>query len=201
MFSKSNSSIFGWCLFYLKVIPLGIWKFQIYIVIVCLNLIICNIFQYVWFTDQYKVFLPIFTKLLQCSVDYRCEVESFDHFLFKKKISFWLLFQILIPNQSSYSLYPCLLQIEGKIVRVNGEPGHGIIKVAEDEKAAMIVTGTRGMGTIRRKLLGSVSEYVIHHSPVPVLVCRQEWNIYTHWKAGPNEWKFIKLRRRLMTSE
>uniref|UniRef100_K1RF62 UspA domain-containing protein n=1 Tax=Magallana gigas TaxID=29159 RepID=K1RF62_MAGGI len=65
-------------------------------------------------------------------------------------------------------------KIEGKIVRVNGEPGHGIIKVAEDEKAAMIVTGTRGMGTIRRKLLGSVSEYVIHHSPVPVLVCRQE---------------------------
>lgn len=101
-------------------------------------------------------------------------MESFDHFLFKKNISFWLLFQTLIPNQSSYSLYPCLLQIEGKIVRVNGEPGHGIIKVAEDEKAAMIVTGTRGMGTIRRKLLGSVSEYVIHHSPVPVLVCRQE---------------------------
>lgn len=65
-------------------------------------------------------------------------------------------------------------KIEGKIVRVNGEPGHGIIKVAEDEKAAMIVTGTRGLGTIRRKLLGSVSEYVIHHSPVPVLVCRQE---------------------------
>uniref|UniRef100_K1QYN7 COBW domain-containing protein 1 n=1 Tax=Magallana gigas TaxID=29159 RepID=K1QYN7_MAGGI len=65
-------------------------------------------------------------------------------------------------------------KIEGKIVRVNGEPGHGIIKVAEDEKAAMIVTGTRGMGTIRRKLLGSVSEYVIHHSPVPVLLVGEE---------------------------
>lgn len=75
-----------------------------------------------------------------------------------------------------------MLQIEGKIVRVNGEPGHGIVKVAEDEKAAMIVTGTRGMGTIRRKLLGSVSEYVIHHSSVPVMVCRQEWNTYTHNK-------------------
>lgn len=65
-------------------------------------------------------------------------------------------------------------QIEGKIVRVNGEPGHGIVKIAEDEKAIMIVTGTRGLGNIRRKLLGSVSEYVLHHSPVPVMICRRK---------------------------
>jgi nucleotide-binding universal stress UspA family protein len=64
--------------------------------------------------------------------------------------------------------------VEGKIVRVNGEPGHSIVKIATDEKAAMIVTGTRGLGKIRRKLLGSVSEYVLHHSPVPVMVCRQK---------------------------
>ncbi|XP_022335189.1 universal stress protein YxiE-like [Crassostrea virginica] len=64
--------------------------------------------------------------------------------------------------------------IEGKIVRVNGEPGHGIVKIAEDEKAIMIVTGTRGLGNIRRKLLGSVSEYVLHHSPVPVMICRRK---------------------------
>lgn len=101
-------------------------------------------------------------------------MESFDHLFFQKKKKYIVLAAFSDINQSSYSIYPCLLQIEGKIVRVNGEPGHGIIKVAEDEKAAMIVTGTRGMGTIRRKLLGSVSEYVIHHSPVPVLVCRQE---------------------------
>ena len=65
-------------------------------------------------------------------------------------------------------------QIEGKIVRVNGEPGHGIVKIAEDENAIMIVTGTRGLGNIRRKLLGSVSEYVLHHSPVPVMICRRK---------------------------
>ncbi|XP_062567943.1 universal stress protein in QAH/OAS sulfhydrylase 3'region-like [Saccostrea cucullata] len=65
-------------------------------------------------------------------------------------------------------------KIEGKIVRVNGEPGPGIVKVAEEEKAAMIITGTRGLGKIRRKLLGSVSEYILHHSPVPVMVCRQK---------------------------
>lgn len=49
-------------------------------------------------------------------------------------------------------------------------PGEYICKVAKDEHAAMIVMGTRGMGTIRRTILGSVSDFVIHHAHCPVLV-------------------------------
>ncbi|KAK3098365.1 hypothetical protein FSP39_018801 [Pinctada imbricata] len=60
----------------------------------------------------------------------------------------------------------------GKIVRVNGKPGEGIIEVAKKENAALIVTGSRGLGTIRRTVLGSVSNYVLHHSHIPVLVFR-----------------------------
>ncbi|XP_063424960.1 universal stress protein YxiE-like [Mytilus trossulus] len=52
------------------------------------------------------------------------------------------------------------------------KPGEGILRVAKEENASMIVTGTRGLGKIRRTLLGSVSDYLVHHSPVPVLVCR-----------------------------
>ncbi|CAH1791996.1 unnamed protein product [Owenia fusiformis] len=48
--------------------------------------------------------------------------------------------------------------------------GEEIIKVAEEEKADMIVMGSRGLGTIRRTILGSVSDYVLHHSKVPVIV-------------------------------
>lgn len=44
--------------------------------------------------------------------------------------------------------------------------------MAKEEHADIIVTGTRGQGKIRRTLLGSVSDYIIHHSHVPVLVCR-----------------------------
>lgn len=59
-----------------------------------------------------------------------------------------------------------------------GEPGEQIVRVAEDEGADFIVTGSRGLGTIRRTLLGSVSDYIVHHSPVPVFVCKAE-NIVT----------------------
>ena len=52
-------------------------------------------------------------------------------------------------------------------------PGEFVVKVAEEEKAAMIVMGTRGMGTIRRTILGSVSDYVVHHAHCPVLIARQ----------------------------
>ena len=41
---------------------------------------------------------------------------------------------------------------------------------AKHEHADIIVMGTRGQDAIRRTFLGSVSDYVIHHSQVPVIV-------------------------------
>lgn len=34
----------------------------------------------------------------------------------------------------------------------------------------MIVMGSRGIGTIRRTFLGSVSDYCVHHAHIPVAV-------------------------------
>jgi nucleotide-binding universal stress UspA family protein len=47
-----------------------------------------------------------------------------------------------------------------------------IVQVAEDIEASLIVMGSRGLGGIRRALIGSVSDSVIRHAHCPVLVVR-----------------------------
>lgn len=50
------------------------------------------------------------------------------------------------------------------------KPGEGIVSCAEKEQADIIVMGTRGLSSLRRTVLGSVSDYVLHHSHKPVAV-------------------------------
>ncbi|XP_060069199.1 universal stress protein in QAH/OAS sulfhydrylase 3'region-like [Ylistrum balloti] len=65
-------------------------------------------------------------------------------------------------------------QLAGSVKSAHASsPGEGIIKAAVENNATLIVTGTRGMGSIRRTFLGSVSDYILHHSPVPVIVCHK----------------------------
>ena len=54
-----------------------------------------------------------------------------------------------------------------------GLAGEKICEVAAEEQSIMIVMGSRGQGLIRRTLLGSVSDYCVHHSHVPVIVVPQ----------------------------
>ncbi|XP_078488723.1 universal stress protein YxiE-like [Ciona intestinalis] len=48
--------------------------------------------------------------------------------------------------------------------------GEAIVKMVDKEHCGAIVTGSRGMGMIKRAILGSVSDYVMHNSKVPVLI-------------------------------
>jgi nucleotide-binding universal stress UspA family protein len=53
-----------------------------------------------------------------------------------------------------------------------GEPGRSIVSAAEAEGVDMVVVGTRALDRAGRFLLGSVSDYVVHHAACPVLVAR-----------------------------
>jgi nucleotide-binding universal stress UspA family protein len=57
------------------------------------------------------------------------------------------------------------------MLMVVGKPaGEVICKVCQDENANLIVMGTRGQGLLRRTLVGSVSDYVVHHAHTPTAV-------------------------------
>jgi nucleotide-binding universal stress UspA family protein len=49
-----------------------------------------------------------------------------------------------------------------------------IVALAEELGAGLIVMGSRGLGGVRRALMGSVSDSVVRHAHCPVLVVRPE---------------------------
>jgi nucleotide-binding universal stress UspA family protein len=55
-----------------------------------------------------------------------------------------------------------------------GRPDEEIVALAEELGAGLIVIGSRGLGGIRRALVGSVSDSVVRHAHCPVLVVRKE---------------------------
>ncbi|XP_031560657.1 uncharacterized protein LOC116296727 isoform X2 [Actinia tenebrosa] len=79
--------------------------------------------------------------------------------------------------------------IEHRLILKDERPDHTIINVANEEKADLIVIGARGLGTLRRTVLGSVSDFVVHHSPVAVTVVPPEaWrHHYPHQHTGSLE--------------
>lgn len=53
-----------------------------------------------------------------------------------------------------------------------GDPAREIIEMAKKESCDLIVIGNRGLNTISRAMLGSVSTKVINHSDISVLVVK-----------------------------
>ncbi len=67
------------------------------------------------------------------------------------------------------------MEVDPSIVErklVEGSSGQMIVHVADEVGADVIVVGSHGKGWFKRVVIGSISEYVLHHSKVPVLVVR-----------------------------
>jgi nucleotide-binding universal stress UspA family protein len=63
--------------------------------------------------------------------------------------------------------------VGGAYFRV-GSPAAEIVAQAEEVGAGLVVLGSRGLGAMRRALMGSVSDSVVKHAPCPGLVVRGE---------------------------
>lgn len=62
--------------------------------------------------------------------------------------------------------------IRNRTLRCIGQPAEAILQTAEEEHVDLIVMGSHGRSGLQRFLLGSVSNQVVSHSPVSVLVAR-----------------------------
>jgi nucleotide-binding universal stress UspA family protein len=85
-----------------------------------------------------------------------------------------------IREQAEMRLEEAVRQVEeagGTVARTHlraGSPDEEILKLCDEQgDFGLIVMGSRGLGPIRRRLMGSVSESVIRHARCPVLVVRQ----------------------------
>eukprot|EP00270_Netrium_digitus_P013321 TRINITY_DN4409_c0_g1_i1.p1 TRINITY_DN4409_c0_g1~~TRINITY_DN4409_c0_g1_i1.p1 ORF type:complete len:222 (+),score=68.00 TRINITY_DN4409_c0_g1_i1:141-806(+) len=58
-----------------------------------------------------------------------------------------------------------------KVVR-DADARERIVSEVETVNADALILGSRGMGPLNRLLLGSVSDYCVHHAPCPVIVVR-----------------------------
>jgi nucleotide-binding universal stress UspA family protein len=59
-------------------------------------------------------------------------------------------------------------------LRVGERRDQAIVHLAEELGAGLIVMGSRGLGGVRRALMGSVSDSVVHHAHCPVMIVRHE---------------------------
>ena len=64
--------------------------------------------------------------------------------------------------------------LEAESIVLKGDPAARIVNFAEEQSVDMIVVGSHGIGGFERLVIGSVSEKVVRHAKIPVLVFREQ---------------------------
>ena len=106
---------------------------------------------------------------LLMTVDYNKNVAAFE----QVSLSGYVPAELKIAAYQFLADLMHVIPIEVKAhTRVEvGNPGETIVDIAEEEESDLIVMGTRGFGTFRSLLVGSVSNYVMQQAHCPVLLC------------------------------
>jgi nucleotide-binding universal stress UspA family protein len=64
--------------------------------------------------------------------------------------------------------------VEVRLVPDDETTGAAIVRVAHEMNADVLVVGSSGKGWVSRLFGGSVSDYVTHHAPCPVMLIRHD---------------------------
>ncbi|KAI8345306.1 hypothetical protein EDC96DRAFT_521731 [Choanephora cucurbitarum] len=65
-------------------------------------------------------------------------------------------------------------KIACKAISMVGDPKLELLRKAKEIKSDVVLMGARKMGAIKRTLLGSVSDYLVHNCPCTVIVTKPE---------------------------
>jgi nucleotide-binding universal stress UspA family protein len=76
----------------------------------------------------------------------------------------------LVINENLKKVKEAHPDVDTKIITYIGDPKTGIVEAATQLQPALIVMGTHGRTGLPHLLLGSTAEYVVRHSPIPVVV-------------------------------
>ncbi|KAI9204035.1 uncharacterized protein BJ171DRAFT_558772 [Polychytrium aggregatum] len=57
-------------------------------------------------------------------------------------------------------------------IALRGDAREELVAKIDELKAQLVIIGSRGLNTVSRALIGSVSDYVVHHSSAPVIVTK-----------------------------
>lgn len=86
----------------------------------------------------------------------------------------WVQFeQEGLDRLTSYCQQASNLGIETDYKQIYGSPARTICKIAQQIESNLIVIGRRGRNALQEMLLGSVSNYVLHHATCSVLIVQQ----------------------------
>lgn len=78
-----------------------------------------------------------------------------------------------IMHEATRAVRAAGIEVDHRLIEAPGErAGEFIVTEAKDWPAELIVCGTHGLRGLRRVLMGSDAEYIVSHSPVPVLLVR-----------------------------
>jgi nucleotide-binding universal stress UspA family protein len=87
----------------------------------------------------------------------------------------WRLFEEKCLHQlNAYRDEAAAVGVISEVKQQLGSPGLTVCEVARTWEADLIVMGSRGYSLLRQLVLGSVSNYVLHHSPCSVLIIYAE---------------------------